>query len=96
MKKISTEKYNEIVRLVREDGDWLFPVMELILDYYHHNPTGGALHIVLDDGNLSDEHVAWCEGYAHGINDDMAVSIAGILRAMTLRQRSILYTVHSC
>lgn len=27
---------------------------------YKKYPTGGALHIVLDDGNLNDDDIQWC------------------------------------
>ena len=27
---------------------------------YASNPVGGALHIVLDDGNTEDVHIKWC------------------------------------
>ena len=38
-------------------------VMELydvIAQIYARNGVGGALHIVLDDGNTEDHHIKWC------------------------------------
>ena len=38
-------------------------VMELydvIAQIYARNGVGGALHIVLDDGNTEDHHIEWC------------------------------------
>lgn len=38
-------------------------VMELydvIAQIYERNGVGGALHIVLDDGNTEDHHIKWC------------------------------------
>jgi hypothetical protein len=32
----------------------------LVEAVYEHAPTGGYLHIVLDDNNIEDENVEWC------------------------------------
>ncbi len=32
----------------------------MILKIYGLSPCGGALHIVLDDGNTEDCHITWC------------------------------------
>ena len=32
----------------------------IIKKIYDLSPCGGALHIVLDDGNTEDRHIAWC------------------------------------
>lgn len=32
----------------------------IIQEIYDMSPCGGALHIVLDDGNTEDHHIAWC------------------------------------
>ncbi len=34
--------------------------IELICKIYKKYPGGGALHIVLDDGNDEDRHIYWC------------------------------------
>lgn len=34
--------------------------IELIKEIYKLYPSGGALHIVLDDGNFEDHHIEWC------------------------------------
>ena len=34
--------------------------VELIQKIYQKYPTGGALHIVLDDGNIDDHDIQWC------------------------------------
>lgn len=34
--------------------------VELIKQIYEKYPSGGALHIVLDDGNTEDYHILWC------------------------------------
>lgn len=33
---------------------------EVIAQIYAINGVGGALHIVLDDGNTEDHHIKWC------------------------------------
>lgn len=35
-------------------------ILRAIKRIYNSFPTGGALHIVLDDGNLGDSHILWC------------------------------------
>lgn len=35
-------------------------IQAAIQDYYWHETTGGFLHIVLDDYNVSDDHIRWC------------------------------------
>ena len=44
---------HEINRLKRE-------TIDLIKQIYRKNAVGGALHVVLDDGNVTDEDVLWC------------------------------------
>lgn len=34
--------------------------IELIKKIYKKYPSGGALHIVLDDGNTEDRRILWC------------------------------------
>lgn len=34
--------------------------IRLIRQIYKKYPTGGALHIVIDDGNTEDHHIYWC------------------------------------
>ena len=34
--------------------------IDLIKQIYHKYPSGGALHIVLDDGNDEDRNILWC------------------------------------
>lgn len=51
------------------------------------NETGGSLHIVIEDNNLEDYHVGWCDGYAAGIGDNFGSDIAGILGTMGVYER---------
>lgn len=34
--------------------------IDLIKQIYRKYPSGGALHIVLDDGNTEDSDILWC------------------------------------
>lgn len=36
----------------------------IIQKIYDMSPGGGALHIVLDDGNTEERHIAWCLMYS--------------------------------
>lgn len=48
-----------------------------IARYYEEHPTGGTLHIVLDDGNCEDDNVQWCiDNPIREQNDREALSIA--------------------
>lgn len=33
---------------------------DVIAQIYARNGVGGAMHIVLDDGNTEDHHILWC------------------------------------
>lgn len=43
------------------------------------NEAGGNLHIVLDDLNVADRHLYFCEGYAAALNDTDGVRLATAL-----------------
>ena len=54
------------------------------------NGAWGSLHIVLDDGNVDDSHVAFCQNNAHERGDTEGEQLAMILAMMTKSQRSRL------
>ena len=86
------EEYNDLVAEIREDYDtWFGKFIELCKHYYAKEPCGGNLHIVLDDGNLADVHIAWCSGLAFGVRDMEGHDIAEIMRMMTRAQREKVY-----
>lgn len=39
---------------------------EAISRYYEKHAAGGKWHIVLDDGNVSDDAIGWCRGHMDG------------------------------
>lgn len=49
--------------------------------------AGGSLHIVIEDSNCDDYHVAWCSGYATGIGDTCGSELAGLLDKMGAYER---------
>jgi len=51
------------------------------------NDAGGSLHIVLDDGNISDDDVTFCINYAKKKGDTKGVELAEILLRMSKTQR---------
>ncbi len=60
--------------------------------------VGGALHIVLDDGNLEEHHIRWCleQAKAGGCHCGLArcsyaIVLADLLLKMTGTQRRKLY-----
>jgi hypothetical protein len=55
--------------------------------YANEHPTGGALHIVVDDGNLEDSSVEFCYGFALEEDDGYGAALALLLSRMTRSQR---------
>lgn len=68
-------------------------VLPLVWAYYAKsgNGGGGNLHIVLDDGNLSNDDIQWCRAYAVGRNDADGIALADLLLQMSATQRSKVY-----
>ena len=68
--------------------------LELVRAYYAAgNPTGGILHLVLDDGNVDDRYIDHCEGLAKEEERQIqtALEIIALLREMTVAERFRLY-----
>lgn len=66
-------------------------VLPLVRDYYKDNHIGGCLHIVLDDGNISDSDVKYCLEYSKQQNDSRAIKLAELLLQMSKTQRKKIY-----
>lgn len=79
-----TTDNNELINRLNRLCGWL----------YNREPSGGYLHIVLDDDNLEDCHIAWC--IARVYEDDnlpeymktVYYRIAGTLFSMSLKERA--------
>ena len=54
------------------------------------NGAGGALHIVLDDGNVTDGDVKFCISHAREMGDSEGERLAEILLSMSKTQRKKL------
>jgi len=68
--------------------------LELARAYYAAgNLAGGVLHIVLDDGNVEDAHIDFCEELARdeAAQSKMALEIIALLRKMSMAERLRLY-----
>lgn len=59
------------------DREWY--LVELICLYYNFNPTGGSLHIVLDDGNADRASVEFCKKWAEDHKDHAGYYIACLI-----------------
>lgn len=46
------------------------------------NPTGGSLHVVLDDGNMRDSDLRFCIKCAARENDYLGVAIGKLLQEL--------------
>lgn len=60
-----------------KDREWY--IVEAISAYYKFNPTGGSLHIVLDDGNDAIEHLEYCKDFAETKGDRAGYYLACLL-----------------
>lgn len=66
-----------------------------IQEYYTDNAAGGALHIVLDDGNLETSHISWClNNSIREDKDTRAFLIACDLLGLSFSARKKLYNQH--
>lgn len=57
------------------------------------NWAGGSLHIVIDDGNITDSDVAYCREWSRRRGDAEGEALAEILLRMSLTQRRKLATL---
>ncbi len=66
-------------------------VKPLVLALYRRHMAGCCLHIVLDDGNVSDDNVRFCVQYAEQKEHVECVILASLLLRMSQTQRLKLY-----
>ncbi len=68
-------------------------VLPLVQAYYATpgNEVGGALHLVLSDGNVNDSHVQFCLNAARERGDEKGIELAELLLRMSRTQRLKLY-----
>jgi hypothetical protein len=62
-------------------------VLDRFLAYHRQYPDWGALHIILEDGNVQDIHIAACLGTATDQGDTEGAALAAILLQMSKTQR---------
>lgn len=67
-------------------------VIELARAYYAKpgNSCGGLLHIVLDDYNLEDQHIAFCRAEAERAGDAEGVAICDKMARWPIRWRRVV------
>ncbi|WP_316196653.1 hypothetical protein [Bradyrhizobium sp. SZCCHNS3053] len=68
-------------------------VIDRFRSYKLSHPTWGALHTVLDDGNVRNKHVLDCAEFALETNDHEAFELAGLLLQMSTTQRQKLRNI---
>lgn len=76
-------------RLMQLEKPTIPDVMPYVLWYYNlpSNGAGGSLHIVLDDGNISDFDVQFCIDYAKDAGDVAGVQLGQLILKMSKTQR---------
>lgn len=62
-------------------------VRERFQRYHERFPSWGSLHIVLDDGNVADNHVQWSIDHAVDYQDEEGAALGRILLTMSKTQR---------
>ena len=50
-------------------------IQNLIDAIYDQHPSGGPLHIVLDDGNIDDDSINWCLNNSIENCDDIVLKV---------------------
>jgi len=61
---------------------------------YKRHSAGCCLHLAVDDGNLDDDSVQFCYGYASAKEHDDCVAVARLLCAMTEEERERAVGAH--
>ncbi len=70
------------------------PLINKFVQYYYNqldNSAGGNFHIALDDGNLSDSDIWFCQQEAEKNNDSFGIFLGQLLRSFTEDERNELY-----
>ncbi len=62
-------------------------VRPLVAALYEQHSAGCCWHVVLDDGNVNDDHVKWCAKLATELGHPDCVALVGPLAAMSITQR---------
>lgn len=65
--------------------------LALFSAYHEVEPCWGSVHIVLDDGNIEDDHVQFCMNFARTEDDWDGFKIAEVLSRKTIEERQTLY-----
>lgn len=93
---VFVEALESVLRLPDEDVARLndATLNELWSSFYDFegNAVGGCLHIVTDDGNLSDDSVQGCVDCAEAEGDKAAVLFGRLLLRLDMRRRWAAYT----
>jgi hypothetical protein len=88
---VAVEKYGELYPN-NDDPPWgVHECLEAARELYETEPTGGNLHIVLDDGNLEAHHVGWCLWKAVLDDDHRCAQLAYGLLGLSGTQRGVVY-----
>jgi len=61
---------------------------DLCLRYYQYHPTGGSLHVLLDDNNVSNAILAFCENNCIENSDPCGQLIVDFFWDMDERERT--------
>jgi hypothetical protein len=79
--------------LQKEKHELFQETLNLKRKIYEKYPVGGALHIVLDDGNLKNYNIEYCLGVIEELEEDkeLFLKCANNLLKMTQTQRLKLY-----
>jgi len=68
-------------------------IKDFIRFYYYDldNNVGGTLHIALDDGNLEESDLWFCQEACEANGDSFGYFLAALLRTFTVEEREAMY-----
>lgn len=81
---------------IESDMEWLRPdeqflfVKRLKEAYYMVYPTGGTLHVVLDDGNIEDDYIERCMDEARKEEDYLGYVLGNCLLRLPILDRELI------
>jgi hypothetical protein len=71
----------------RPTADYVIPLVAAYYAKCPENACGGRCHVVLDDENVADDHVAWCLAHCEEHGDTDGAHLMRLFTRMTRTQR---------
>lgn len=98
---LGVEKMNTCSKHYNDNVAYVNKLVRLLYDDLGEG-CGGLLHIVLDDGNIEDNHIQWCienankEENQNRVDRYLSLEIAHKMLGLTIEQRKLVYYMDMC